>query len=314
MKVKVAGSQLCCGCSDGTLIIKCQTKVEERDSNNLLLDVAATDAVHEAHVITDGLAGAEGRILPILGLLRKSQREQAFPMDVLEKGLTVNIAAAQASREEDRTRILNSIAFPRARTLELNSNIPTGHPNYDVVNKALASHFALATIDSSYRQGYDPSRLLQALRSDEERTKVQLSLTGCQCFDERHLSNLLDHMPSRLQSLRLDLGYTGLEYLENLSENTSLSFSLKTLVLRFTGSLRRVSGLLALTGPSLQHLELWFSNLPDLEDIQFGYGNEALWKLHLQELVLYVHGCPLVPQASKKALKLGTDMHGASDH
>ena len=248
--------------------------------------------------------------MPILGLLRKSQREQAFPMDVLEKGLAVNIAAAQASREEDRTRILNSIAFPKARTLELNSNIPTGHPNYDIVNKALASHFALATIDSSYRQGYDPSRLLQALRSDEERTKVQLSLTGCQCFDERHLCNLLDHMPGRLQSLRLDLGYTGLEYLDNIGDRTSLS--LKTLVLRFTGSLRCVSGLLALTGPSLRHLELWFSNLPNLEDIQFGCGNAGLWKLHLQQLVLYVHGCPLVPQASKKALKLGTDMHGAS--
>ena len=290
------------------LHVTCHTKVEERDSNNLLLDVAATDTVNEAHVITDGLAGAEGRILPILGLLCKSQREQAFPMDVLEKGLAVDIATAQASREEDRRRILNSIAFPRARTLELNSNIPTSHPNYDIVNKALASHFALATIDSSYRQGYDPSRLLQALRSDEERTKVQLSLSGCQCFDERHLCNLLDHMPGRLQSLRLDLGYTGLQYLDNLGDRTSLS--LNTLVLRFTGSLRCVSGLLALTGPSLQHLELWFSNLPDLEDIQFGYGNEALWKLHLQQLVLYVHGCPLVPQASKKALKPGADMRG----
>jgi len=55
---------------------------------------------------------------------------------------------------------------------------------------------------------------------------------------------------------------------------------------------------------------LWFSNLPDLEDIQFG--DKALWKLQLQQLVFYVHGCPLVPQASKKALKLGTDMRPAS--
>ena len=284
------------------------TEVEERDSNNFLLDVAATDAVNEAHVITDGLAGAESRILPLLGLLCKSKREQSFPMAVLEKGLAVDIATAQASIEQDRTKILNSIAFPRARTVALNSNIPTGHRNYDIVNKALASHFAMASIHNSYSQGDDPSRLLRALRSDEERTKVQLSLTGCQSFDEQHLCNLLDHMPGRLQSLRLDLGYTGLQYLDNLGDRTSLS--LKTLVLRFTGSLRCVSGLLALTGPSLRHLELWFSNLPDLEDIQFGCGNEALWKLHLQQLVLYVHGCPLVPQASKKALKLGTDMHG----
>ena len=291
---------------DGFLRIfsTCHTEVEERDSKNFLLDVAATDAVHEAHVITDGLAGAESRLLPLLGLLCKSKREQSFPMAVLEKGLAVDIATAQASMEQDRTKILNSIAFPRARTVALNSNIPTGHRNYDIVNKALASHFALAIIHNSYRQGDDPSRLLRALQSDEERSRVQLSLTGCQFFDERHLYNLLDHMPSRLQSLRLDLGYTGLEYLENLGDTTSLS-SLKTLVLRFTGKLRSVSGLFALTGPSLRRLELWFSNLPELEDIQFG----ELSKLHLlSQLVLYVHGCPLVPQASKKALKLGTDM------
>ena len=298
---------------DGFLLISStfHTEVEERDSNNFLLDVAATDALHEAHVITDGLAGAESRILPLLGLLCKSKREQAFPMAVLEKGLAVDIATAQASMEQDRTKILNSIAFPRARTVSLNSNIPTGHRNYDIVNKALASHFALAIIHNSYRQGDDPSRLLRALQSDEERTKVQLSLTGCQFFDERHLYNLLDHMPGRLQSLRLDLGYTGLEYLDNLGDTTSLS-SLKTLVLRFTGKLRSVSGLFSLTGPSLRHLELWFSNLPELEDIQFGCGGKELSKLHLQQLVLYVHGCPLVPQASKKALKLGTetDMDG----
>ena len=277
--------------------------MEERDSNNFLLDVAATDAVNEAHVITDGLAGAESRILPLLGLLCKSKREQSFPMAVLEKGLAVDIATAQASIEQDRTRILNSIAFPRARTVALNSNFPTGHRNYDIVNKALASHFAMASIHNSYSQGDDPSRLLQALQSDEERTKVQLSLTGCQFFDERHFYNLLDHMPGRLQSLRLDLGYTGLECLD--LGDTSLS--LKTLVLRFTGKLRSVSGLFALTGPSLRHLELWFSNLPELEDIQFDCGGKELSKLHLQQLVLYVHDCPLVPQASKKALKLGTD-------
>ena len=287
------------------------TEVEERDSKNFLLDVAATDAVHEAHVITDGLAGAESRILPLLGLLCKSKREQSFPMAVLEKGLAVDIATAQASMEQDRTKILNSIAFPRAGTIALNSNIPTGHRNYDIVNKALASHFALAIIHNSYRQGDDPSRLLQALQSDEERTKVQLSLTGCQFFDERHLYNLLDHLPGRLQSLRLDLGYTGLECLDNLGDRTSLS--LKTLVLRLTGKLRSVSGLFALTGPSLRHLELWFSNLPELEDIKFDCGGKELSELHLQQLVLYVHGCPLVPQASKKALKLGRSWHGRMD-
>ena len=278
------------------------TEVEERDSKNFLLDVAATDAVHEAHVITDGLAGAESRLLPLLGLLCKSKREQSFPMAVLEKGLAVDIATAQASMEQDRTKILNSIAFPRARTVALNSNIPTGHRNYDIVNKALASHFALASLESSYRTGHDPSDLLRALNLDGERRIVQLSLTGCRDFDDLHLQNLLNHMPCGLQSLRLDLAYTGVASFDNIGDSLAFAPNLKTLVLRCTGSLRSMSGLSALMCTSLRHLELWFSNLPDLEDIHLGSGNEALLKLHLEELVLYVQGCSMVPQSSKKAL------------
>ena len=44
--------------SDGFLKGTCHSEVEERNSKSFLLDVAATDANHEAHMITDGLAGA----------------------------------------------------------------------------------------------------------------------------------------------------------------------------------------------------------------------------------------------------------------
>ena len=50
--------------------------------------------VSEAHVLTDGLAGAERRMIGVLGLHHKSARERNFPLGLLEKGLKVKIEAA----------------------------------------------------------------------------------------------------------------------------------------------------------------------------------------------------------------------------
>ena len=50
--------------------------------NPLLLDVAATEN-GRAHVITDGLVGAEQEMMPLLGFLAKSRREAEFPTEIL---------------------------------------------------------------------------------------------------------------------------------------------------------------------------------------------------------------------------------------
>ena len=143
---------------------------------------------------------------------------QVTPWAILSNGfasesLSLDIAAAQASKEEDKTRILNSVRCPRARTWALDTPFPTQHPRYDAVNRALASHFALTSIQQSYRNGQAqaPSSLWQALRSDAERKNIQVSLTGCHSFRDPDLRILMDNLPSKLQSLRLDLAYTGLE-------------------------------------------------------------------------------------------------------
>ena len=47
--------------------------------------------ISEAHVLTDGLAGAESRMIGIIGLHHKAARERHFPLDLLEKGLKVKI-------------------------------------------------------------------------------------------------------------------------------------------------------------------------------------------------------------------------------
>ena len=58
------------------------SRCSEPSRNPLLLDVAATEN-GRAHVITDGLVGAEQQMMPLLGFLAKSRREAEFPTEIL---------------------------------------------------------------------------------------------------------------------------------------------------------------------------------------------------------------------------------------
>ena len=58
------------------------SRCSEPFRNPLLLDVAATEN-GRAHVITDGLVGAEQQMMPLLGFLAKSRREAEFPTEIL---------------------------------------------------------------------------------------------------------------------------------------------------------------------------------------------------------------------------------------
>ena len=111
------------------------------DQTALLLDVGAT-AMGQAHLITDGLAGQEIDMVPVLGWHSKTQREATFPTEILRHGLFVDICNASATKPEDKTRILGSIALPRQQTALLSA---VESDRYREVNQGLASHFALAS-------------------------------------------------------------------------------------------------------------------------------------------------------------------------
>ena len=111
------------------------------DQTPLLLDVGAT-AFGQTHLITDGLAGQEIDMVPVLAWHSKTQREASFPTEILRHGLFVNICNASATRPEDKSRILGSIALPRQDTALLSF---VESERYQEVNQGLASHFALAS-------------------------------------------------------------------------------------------------------------------------------------------------------------------------
>ncbi|CAL1164568.1 unnamed protein product [Cladocopium goreaui] len=279
--------------------------VEERNTGTpLLLDVAATDSSNEAHVITDGLAAPEARLMPLLGFLAKALREANFPTLLAQKGLSVDISKADASKAEDKIRILNCIRLPQARTKELTDVAPLQDPNYSAVNKALAAHFAIASWFGAVTQGQDTSNLRRALAADSSRHMVELSFTGCRGFGDDSLQQLLNHLPRKLRLLRLDLAFTGVQSWNFQKEMPPL----EQLTLRFTGSrLADASGLAQMLDTeqclalSLKSLQLWFSNLPSL--VELGSW-EPLTKLQLEELVLQLKRCGQVPPEAKQSLIL----------
>ncbi|CAK9091491.1 unnamed protein product [Durusdinium trenchii] len=281
--------------------------VEERDSSGaLLLDLATASAdAKDASLVTDGLAGVETQMMPLLGMLAKSQREASFPAEIMQRGLEVDIKQAQAAVAEDKNRILNSIisrhpdAVSRVTGKDLALQPPPSHESYDLVNRALASHFSLSSWFSFMMKGHNCQNLMEAISADQGRQMVQLSMTGCFSFKDSDLQSLVQCLPEKLRVLRLDLAFTGLD--SPFDGSLEFPSSLEQLVLRFAGSLQSVEGLPAMLFPlKLSRLELWLCNLPALSTI--GPLGDAIKRSRPGELVLQLNGCPQLSLAIKEDL------------
>jgi len=69
-----------------------------------------------------------------------SDREAAFPYNLIEKSLSIKVEVAEASVEDDRIHILNSIV---GRSIEDIDDVPLGdHGNYVQLNNSLSGTFA----------------------------------------------------------------------------------------------------------------------------------------------------------------------------
>ena len=268
-----------------------------------LLDVGIALDGHSS-ILTEGLAGRELQMAPLRGMYLKACREAGFPTHHLRAALALDIRFALCS-PSDKDMILNWIAFPNASNL-VRRNMwhhapPLHHPNYDRVNRALGSRFALACWYAAEKENdeYACEEYAHILQADGDREVVELSFTGCSLFSDRQLHNLITHLPPALRVLRLDLAFTGLHTLhclETLREMTKLV----KLSLSFTGSrnLCNIDGLgLGLQGmPQLRELELCFLKLLQLVDISALV--LALPCLNLSQLDLTVDSCPRLMPSS----------------
>mmetsp|Transcript_43842 Transcript_43842/g.101285 ORF Transcript_43842/g.101285 Transcript_43842/m.101285 type:complete len:1039 (-) Transcript_43842:212-3328(-) len=78
----------------------------------------------------------------------KLNREKAFPMTVFNKAFGVQLEKGQASQEQDRVRILNSIAG-----LDLDAKPVEDHANYTNVNNTLRWRFGMGVINLASELG-----------------------------------------------------------------------------------------------------------------------------------------------------------------
>ena len=145
----------------------------------LLLDVCAMGPKGTAQLLTAGLTQAEveeekkqtGR-----GWHNKFKREVAFPISTIKAGIGVNILGAEATREIDKNRILNSLLGLAGA--ELNGEPPQEHPIYDTVNRYVASTFAIAGAVQILDQDKDVSKIARALEGDVTRKSLVLPPLG----------------------------------------------------------------------------------------------------------------------------------------
>ena len=132
--------------------------MEERDKwrwgKPFLLDVAAVEYDDQAHLITDGLVPAEQRMERMMGLLAKGQREAGFPIRILDQAMQMDVASAHASAAKDKTKLLNSLRLPWAKTRMLLQDAPDSDPSYEAVSRAMREKMGAANLLSSMARDF----------------------------------------------------------------------------------------------------------------------------------------------------------------
>ena len=156
-----------------------------QSDKKLMLDFV-TVVENEAQLITEGLSAEEQatedkwtkRGRPGKGYKAKSEREALFPLQLLERGYSIDITKAEASREDDRKSILNCIAGGVAPELLKWQEPDLSSSEFSRVNKRLRGMFAEPASNKAAKGG----RLrvaLECLEQDTEREELRLDFRDC---------------------------------------------------------------------------------------------------------------------------------------
>jgi hypothetical protein len=164
----------------------------------------------ELHIISKHGAPRLLTERPLLGetLVGKSHRDQAFPIEVLGKGVSVKLQDGNASVEEDKKNILESMGKTATGSFDESLVLQ----NVDIANKTLASFCAIAAWPQALRRQLVKEfpvgegivmALPDVLKADETRTKLEMSFCGVAEVDDRQLSLIAKGFPPKLKSLNL---------------------------------------------------------------------------------------------------------------
>ncbi|CAE8593052.1 unnamed protein product, partial [Polarella glacialis] len=274
----------------------------------LQLDIATVDGNGIAQLITQRLTKQEEEIeesRESWGLVweLKSKRESGFPVELVRKGLSVKITKAEATKESDKTQILNALAGRPIDELEAEPNYH--NPKLCQVDATLRGIFAAAVWRVALEKDSDvgitecgdlPMELLEvALREDVSRQELEMNLQGV--ATQHHLSVLCKAVAPLKNLTRFHLDFSHCRSVTNMAE---LAHSLERLtnLRQLTVNLEGCAGLTSIAelGRSLERL----TNLQQLTvNLAFCVGLTSIAELgrslgaltNLRQLTVNLYGC-----------------------
>jgi len=178
----------------------------------MLLDISCRHN-KTTYLLTDGLAAGEARLQELgnfspssvaLAQSLKGLRQMCFPSEVVEHGLKLELHHAQASRDIDRRRILNS--FVGRTGAGLDEPPHESHPKYEEVNIRLRAVLAEAAWDqvAVSQSSSFMANVAHCLAADRWRDSLIFDLSRLPTADNWALQGAGRSLSQQLQSLKVD--------------------------------------------------------------------------------------------------------------
>jgi len=148
------------------------------------------------------------------------QLEKYFPYDVISKALNISVENAEASVNDDRVHILNSIIGKS--TADINDPPPKKHDKYTELNEALKSIFAAsrASLEGAAKDTDEKwMAMLVALSKGTKKDEMEFDFR--REFSEltaTRATQLMSHLPLTIKKLNIWNSEYGSEFMEALIE------------------------------------------------------------------------------------------------
>jgi len=165
-------------------------------------------------------------------------REAAFPYDLIEKSLSIQVEVADASVEDDRRHILNSIA---ERSIENIDDVPpAAHDNYVRLNNSLRGTFASSTaslLGAAEKDDRRWKKMIEALSNGTTRGEMKFDFYSNGPFGgwtTARATQMVSHLPLTISALSIYSAKYGSEFLVALIERVAQFHNLNKLDLWHT--------------------------------------------------------------------------------
>lgn len=216
------------------------------------------------------------------------KRQQGFPLSLFTSALKATVLKSNASQEDDKIYILNSICG-----CDLNATPPTKHEQYHHVDAMLRGKLVCSAYRSMLESGADMKPIRKVLL-DAPIACFNFSFKGCKKFRGEALK-FINSIPKCVEKLKLDYTDVGFESSAEFAVGLSRLKHLKSLSL----ALAQNNGLCCMRdlGEEVGHLTQLRSFELDIMNTQvkscYTLGRSLENLIKLETLELHFWGCPI---------------------